>query len=92
MNDPNSNKNCRDSDSCSNMSPLKAWFLKNKIYMWNIVLFSVGIYLVWKTVAVLLNIIGCLVGLSLVFFALNEMRLLHPAAVADWVLRKLRGK
>ena len=68
------------------------YFAKYKPVFWNLILLGTGLYLIWHTMSVLLTILGFLVGIFFVFFALSELNLLHPMSVVNLLMRMLRTK
>jgi len=84
FNNQDSSKNTKN----AGLNFWKAWLLKNQDYVWYLAALVVGFYLVWKTLIVLLDVAGCMLGLFLIIFSAQRMGILRLIPGLNWLLRK----
>jgi uncharacterized membrane protein len=85
-------KDTTNEESNSSNSYWMSMYVKYKAHAWNIMLFFIGLYLIWTTISVLLSIIGCLIGMFLIAFAISEMGYFEINTAFEWIVKKLRRK
>jgi hypothetical protein len=92
MNENNNKKTESDFNQSQPSSLLKDMLAKYGSFGWNIILFFIGLYLVWTTLSVVLNILGCGIGLFLIFYSLFNIKLLNLGTMINFFSQLLNRR